>query len=69
MYCATEFITTRSSELSSIWLRSSSERTEILALGAKRAASLPRTPGAGSARYSLAQASATLAADSASPQA
>ena len=69
MYWATEFITTRSMDFSSILRRSSSERTRILVLGAKRAISRPRTPGAGSARISLPQASATLAADSASPQA
>ena len=69
MYWATEFITTRSTDLSGIFLTSSSERTRIFVLGAKRAISRPRTPGAGSARISWPQASATLAADSASPQA
>ena len=54
MYCATEFITTRSIDFSSIFRKSSSERTRILVLGAKRAISRPRTPGAGSARIQLA---------------
>ena len=69
MYWATEFMTARSIELSSIFRTSSSDRTLIFMFGAKRAISRPRTPGAGSARNSLLQASATLAADSASPQA
>ena len=69
MYWATEFMTTRSIDFSAIFRRSSSDRTLILVFGAKRAISRPRTPGAGSARYSLPQASATLAAESASPQA
>ena len=47
MYCATEFITTRSIDFASILRRSSSERTRILVFGAKRAISRPRTPGAG----------------------
>ena len=69
MYCATEFITARSTDFSAIFRKSSSERTRILVFGAKRAISRPRTPGAGSARISLPQASATRAADRASPQA
>ena len=69
MYCATEFMTARSIDFSAIFRKSSSERTLILVFGAKRAISRPRTPGAGSARYSLPQASATCAADRASPQA
>ena len=69
IYWATEFITTRSMDFSAMLLNSSSERTLILVFGAKRAISRPRTPGAGSARNSVLQASATLAAASASPQA
>ncbi len=69
MYWATEFITTRSIDFSVMFFNSSSERTLILVLGANRAISRPRTPGAGSARNNVLQASATLAAASASPQA
>ena len=69
MYWATEFITARSTDFSLIFRKSSSDRTLILVFGANRAISRPRTPGAGSARISLPQASATCAADSASPQA
>ncbi len=69
MYCATEFITTRSIDWSCMLRTSSSERTRIFVFGANRAISRPRTPGAGSARISLPQAAATWLADSASPQA
>ncbi len=68
MYCATEFMITRSMDFSGIFLTSSSERTRIFVIGAKRAISRPRTPGAGSARINWPQAAATFAADSASPQ-